>query len=143
MSEKKLSAATLQREHDMAKVLKTFVPQLFSSPKIMTEGAPDTGEVDAWMLTNMPAEVLMPLVGLQIVGETDGRDEIKTFVQLLLRGLKGVGGFTARQGENIALGLGSSGGGRKIVRRPGWVNRNLMNRDWKRKAELEGTEVEE
>lgn len=143
MSEKRISSAALQREHAMAEVLKTFVPQLFSSPKIMTEGAPDTGDIDMWLLTNMPSDVLLPLVGLQIVGETDNRDEIKLFVQILLRGLKGIGGFAAKQGENIALGLGSSGMGRKTVRRPGWINRNVSNRDWKRKAETEGAEVEE
>lgn len=142
MSEKKLSNAALAREHAMAEVLKTFVPQLFTSPKVLSENAPDVGDIDLWMLTNMPADILIPLVGLQIIAEEDNRPEIKKFNEYILRGLKGIGGFAARQGENIALGLGG-GLGRKVVRKPGWLARNITNRNWRKKAEEEGAEVEE
>ena len=143
MSEKKVTQATLQREQAMADVMKSFVPQLFSGPDILSNGAPDSGGQDIWMLTNMPAEVLVPLAGLQVIANADKREEdIGVFVNLILRGLKGVGGFTAKQGENIALGLGG-GIGRKVVKRPGVIGRNITNRSWKEKAESEGAEIEE
>ncbi|MEM3357280.1 MAG: hypothetical protein QW166_05575, partial [Candidatus Bathyarchaeia archaeon] len=109
------------------------------SPKILSENAPDVGDIDLWMLTNMPADILIPLVGLQIIAEQDDRPEIKKFNEYILRGLKGIGGFAARQGENIALGLGG-GLGRKVVRKPGWLTRNITNRNWRKKAEEEGAD---
>ena len=127
----------------MADVMKSFVPQMFSGPEILSQGAPDSGRQDYWMLTNMPAEVLVPLAGLAIIAKSDNReDDVGVFVNLVLRGLKGIGGFTVKQGENIALGLGG-GIGRKIVKRPGVISRNVTNRNWRQKAESEGAEIEE
>jgi hypothetical protein len=138
----KEAAARLQREQAMADVMKGFVPQLFSHPQHLTGGAEDAGGLDAWMLSNMPADVLVPLAGLELIAEADKRDEIHDFVNVILRGLKGIGGFTVKQGERIAVGLGG-GGARKVVKRPGWAGRNITNRGWERKAESEGAEVEE
>jgi hypothetical protein len=142
MSEKSSAwALRAQQQQAMAEVLKGFVPQLFSHPQHLTGGAEDAGGQDQWMLTNMPADVLIPLAGLEIIGQEDKRKEVLDFVDLVLRGLKGVGGFTVKQGERIAIGLGS-GTGKKIVKRPGLVGRNITNRDWERKAEEEGAVVE-
>lgn len=141
MSEK-VSRAQLQREQAMAKVLQQFVPQLFSGPELLSAGASDSGSQDRWMLSNLPADVLIPLIGLQTIADADNRDEIATFVQLVLRGVKGISGFTTKQGESIALGLGS-GIGRKTVKKPGVFARNVTDRDWRKKAEQEGVEVEE
>jgi len=141
MSKERSSLAMLQREQAMAKVLEHFVPQLFSGPEILSSGASDAGAQDYWMLTNQPAETLIPLVGLQTIAEADGRDDIKMFVNLMLRGLKGIGGFTVKQGENIAISL--AGGSKKTVKRPGWAGRNITNRGWKEQAESEGAEIEE
>lgn len=136
------SRAQLQREQAMAKVMAQFVPQLFSGPELLSDGAPDSGGQDEWMLSNLPADVLVPLIGLQTIADADDRKEIATFVQLVLRGVKGIGGFTTKQGESIALGLGG-GVGRKVVKKPGFVARNVTDRDWRRKAEQEGAEIEE
>jgi len=142
MSDRKITAATLEREKAMADVMKTFLPQLFTGPEVLTENAPDAGGTDYWMLTNIPADILVPLAGLQIIADSDNRDDLRTFVNLTLRGVKGINGFTAKQGENIALGLGG-GIGRKVVKRPGLFGRNVTNRRWKEKAEAEGAEIEE
>jgi len=142
MSKERSNVARLEREQAMAKVMDKFVPQLFSGPEILSNGASDAGGQDYWMLTNMPAELLVPLVGLQTIANADSRDDIKAFIQTILRGLKGIGGFTVKQGESIALGLGG-GVGRKTVKRPGWAGRNITNRGWKEKAEDEGAEVEQ
>lgn len=142
MSKERTTLASLAKAEAQAKVMDKFVPQMFSPPDILTGGAPDSGGTDIWMMTNMPAEVLLPLAGLQTIGEADDRKEIKTFVQVVLRGLKGIGGFNMKVGENIATALGG-GVGRKIVKRPGWASRNITNRDWREKAESEGAEIEE
>ena len=143
MSEKKVTKATLQREEAMAKVLDKVVPQMFSGPKILTQNAPDSGDTDVWMMTNMPADVLVPLAGLELIAETDKREhDIGLFVDLILRGLKGVNGFNMKVGETIALGLGG-GVGRKVVKKPGLMSRNITNRSWRQKAESEGAEIEE
>lgn len=143
MSEKKVTKATLQREQAMADVMKSFVPQMYSGPEVITSKAPDSGRTDYWMMSNMPAEVLVPLAGLQIIADTDDRqDDIGEFVEIILRGLKGINGFNMKVGENMALGLGG-GIGRKIVKKPGLIGRNVSNRDWRKKAEEEGAEIEE
>jgi hypothetical protein len=125
-----------------AEVMKTFVPQLFSHPKQLTGGAEDAGGQDTWMLSNMPADILVPLAGLEMIAQNDNRPEIHDFVELILSGLKGIGGFTVKQGERIAIGIGG-GGTRKVMKRPGWAGRNITNRDWQSKADSEGAEVEE
>ena len=127
----------------MAEVMKGFVPQLFSHPKHLTGGAEDAGGQDQWMLSNLPADVLVPLAGLELIAQNDKRPEVHDFVELILRGLKGVGGFTVKQGERMAIGMASGGAARKLVKRPGWGGRNITNHDWQRKAEDEGAEVEE
>jgi hypothetical protein len=137
----KEAAAKLQREQAYAEVLKGFVPQLFSHPKHLTAGAEDAGGLDEWMLTNMPADVLIPLAGLEAIAQADDRQEIHDFVNVILRGLKGIGGFSTKQGERIAIGM-SGATGKKSVRRPGWGGRNITNRGWERKAEDEGAEIE-
>jgi len=143
MSESRLSKSALQREHAMAEVLKLILPQLGSGPEVLSGGkASDSGATDYWMLTNMPAEILIPLAGLKTIATADDRKEIHDFVEIILRGLKGVNGFTSKQLESVSLGIGG-GIGRKTVKRPGLVSRNITNRNWKRKAESEGAEIEE
>jgi hypothetical protein len=138
----KEQAARLQREQGYAEVMKGFVPQLFSHPRHLTGGAEDAGGLDTWMMSSMPAEVLVPLAGLELISEADKRPEIHDFVDVILRGLKGIGAFSAKQGERIAIGM-SGAAGKKSVRRPGWGGRNITNRGWREKAEDEGAEIEE
>lgn len=141
MSSSKESQARAQREQAYAEVLKAFVPQLFSGPKKLTEEAEDSGDVDEWMLTNMPADVLIPLAGLEMIADADDRQEIHDFVNVILRGLKGIGGFAVKQGERMAIGM-SGGSGHKVIKRPGWGSRNITNRGWREKADDEGAEIE-
>jgi hypothetical protein len=142
LSDKGKYAYQAAKEQAMAEVLKEFLPQLFSSPTELTQGAPDSGDQDVWMLTNIPADVLVPLSGLKLIGEHDNRPEVLAFVNLILRGVKGINGFTVKQGEHIAVGLGG-GGARKVVKRPGVIGRNITNRGWHEKAEDEGAEIVE
>lgn len=144
MSEgKSMMATKLAAAQANAKILEQFVPQLFSNPKILTGGASDSGSQDEWMLSNMPSEVLIPLAGLQLIAEADKRLEINDFVHTILRGLKGVGGFQVKMGETIAVGLGGSGQGRKVIRRPGVIGRNVTNRGWEKRASEQNAEIEE
>lgn len=113
---------------------------MFSSPKIVTEGAEDSGQIDEWMMSNLPAEVLIPLAGLAVIAESDNRNDLKGFISLVLRGVKGINGFTVKQGENIAINLNSQGT-KKIVRRPNLLARNTYDKNWREKAEEEGAEV--
>lgn len=145
MSENARAIALLRRDAAQAnaEVLKGFVPQMFSSPKILTDEAADTGDNDNWMMTNIPADVLVPLAGLKLIGDADKRPEINDFVTLILRGVKGVNGFNMKVGENIATSLAGSGGQKKLMKKPGWAGRNITNRSWQDKAENEGAEVVE
>ncbi len=134
-------------EVEKYKVLGQVVPQLASGPRILTkddEGhpAPDSGDVDEWKLTNMNGEIFLGLVGLKTIADADGADYLDDFCDLVVRSLKGINGFTAKQLERIAIGM-SSGSGQKTVKKPGWTGRNITNRDWKDKADSEGAEVEE
>jgi len=128
-----MAQAQMAAAQATAEVLKTFIPQLFSNPKIMSEYAKDVGEIDEWKLSNFPADVLLPLAGLEFIAQVDKREEIHEFVLLCLRGFKGIGGFASKQGENIAVGLAGSSG-KKLVKRPGLIGRNVTNRGWERKA---------
>jgi hypothetical protein len=122
-------------------VLKQIVPQVASGPRILSEGAPDSGDIDAWMLTRMNSDIFLGLVGLETIAEADDAQYIKDFVDVFLRGLKGIEGFSVKQLERIAIGMSSSAG-QRIVKRPGMIGRNITNRAWKEKAESEGAEVE-
>ncbi len=126
-----------------AEVMKQFVPQMFSSPKKLTGGASDSGDQDEWMLSNMPAEILVPLGALDLIGTYDKRPEINLFVKTMLTGLKGVNGFNMKVGENIATNLGGGAGSHKLVKKPGVLGRNITNRGWQQKAESENAEVVE
>lgn len=122
-------------------VLRDIVPQLGSGPKVLSEGAPDSGDLDSWMLTNMNSDIFLGLVGLRTIAKADDAEYIDDFIGVFLRALKGINGFTAKQLERIAVGM-NSGAGRKIVKRPGLLGRNVTNRGWKERADSEGAEVE-
>lgn len=125
-------------------VLERFVGQLFSSPKILAgQGSEDTADHDKWMMSNYPAEVLIPMAALNLIAETDDREDIKSFLDVTLRGFKGIGGFASKQGENISIGIMGGGSRGKIVKRPGAIARNTYNRGWERKAREEGAEIAE
>jgi len=123
-------------------VLKDIVPQVASGPKILTEHAPDSGDLDSWMLSNLNSDIFLGLVGLQTIANADDADYIQEFVDIFLRGVKGINGFTVKQLERIAIGMGGAGA-RKSVKRPGWWGRHVSNRGWQSRAEEEGAEIEE
>ena len=136
----------LAKETAQAEVHKLYVPQMFSHPKELSNGAPDSGGQDMWMLSNIPSECALALQGLKMEaiaqGETDGKGFISQFIENSLRTLKGINGFQVRMGESMYIAR-SSGAGKKIVKRPGVIGRNITNRNWQQKAESEGAEIEE
>ena len=136
----------LAREAAQAEVQKLFVPQMFSHPKELSSGAPDSGGQDMWMLSNIPPECALALQGLKMeaiaAGEMDGQGFISQFIENSLSVLKGINGFQVKMGENMYI-ASSSGIGKKMHKRPGWFGRNVSDRRWKQKAEQEGEEIEE
>ena len=143
MSEKGMHQARLEAAKAQAEVLKQFVPQMFSDPQKLSGGAPDSGGQDEWMLSNMPAELLVPLSGLPLIASIDEDAELFDWVKTILVGVKGINGFNMRVGENIATSLGGGGSNKKLMKRPGVMARNISNRGWQRKAEEENAEVVE
>jgi len=128
-------------------VLKGLLPQVGTGPRILSRGeegpAPDAGDIDQWMLTNMNAEIFLGCIGLKTIAQADGEEAayIDVFLDVLLRALKGINGFTVKQLERIAIGMGG-GVGRKTMKKPGWFGRNVTNRSFQRKADDEGVDVE-
>lgn len=145
-----LAAARIAAAQANAEVLKLFVPQLFTSMDVMDPTGESKAFTDEWKLTNMPADCILPLAGLHMVAFQEGITEtIKTkdkdgkeievevpgpgayledFIQNILRGFKGINGFSAKQAENIAISLG--GGGKKgMLQRRGWASRNITHRN--------------
>jgi len=141
----------------MAEVIKQFVPQLFTSPEVMDPKGETPARNDEWKLTKMPADCLLPLTGLHLIAtqegitrkvmktvtvQKDGVDEVaeveteepgpgaylEDFVQTLLRGFKGIDGYASEQAESIAVALGGKGGGGKMVKKRGFVSRNITHR---------------
>lgn len=132
-------AARLAREQAMAELLKQFVPQAFSSNEYLST---EPGLIDEWKLSKVAPEGLISLIYLRHRGVNDGVRFWREFTDLFLRGSHSIDGFGLKQIENIAIGLGS-GGGRKMVKKPGFIGRHITDRDWERKAEAENAEVVE
>ncbi len=130
------------RQQAMAEVIKQFVPQLFTSPEVMDPKGETPARNDEWKLTKMPADCLLPLTGLHLIATQEGiisKDSegnevpgpgayLEDFVQTLLRGFKGIDGYASEQAESIAVALGGKGGGGKMVKKRGFVSRNITHR---------------
>lgn len=111
-----------------AEALKTFLPQMFSSPKVISEGAPDVGENDRWMMSNLPAECVLSLQGLDAIATQDNLPWLSAFVETTLSALKGVNGYANDIGRDIAVAGFGGGRGKSLVKRKSWLKRNVTQR---------------
>lgn len=121
-----------------AEILKIIVPQAFTSGDIMDKGA---GQIDEWKLTKFTGKSMLSLLYFRHRGEHDGIRFYKEFVDHFLRGSHSIDGSGLKMLENIAIGMSGGGGSKRIVRRPGWLGRNITKRGWERKAEREQAQV--
>jgi len=100
-----------------AKVLNSFIPQLFSSFGILAKG-----KIDEYKMTRMPSGVLLTITTLDLIAEKRKRDDIKFIVDRTLRGMKGVDGFASNQAIEATSYLGS-GGRPKRMKKTGILGR--------------------
>jgi len=123
-----LSQARAAAEQAKAEAIKLFLPQLFSSPKILSGNAEDSGGIDAWMMSNIPPDIVLSLEGLWLIGDADNRSDLKQFVDLTLSALKGISGYTSNMGAEIAIAGFGGGKGKTMVKRRGFVSRHITHR---------------
>lgn len=142
MSGKESNAAARAKAEAEAEVQKIYVPQMFSHPKHLTGGAEDAGGLDTWMMTNLPADILIPLTMLELIGKEDSLGVVTEFVDLMKSGLKAINGFAVKQAEAMYVSRGNNDG-RKQMKKPGWFGRNVTNRNFQQKAEQENSEIVE
>ena len=117
-----------EAEKAKAESLKVFLGQMFSSPKIISEEAEDSGDIDAWMMSNIPAEMLLALQGLDAVAIQDDLPWLKNFVRTTLSGLKGIDGYANNIGRDIAVAGFGGGRGKTMVKKRGWISRNVTHK---------------
>lgn len=123
-----MASRSRQESPEKYKALEIFLGQLFSSPKVVSEGAEDVGDIDSWMMSNIPPDIMLPLLGLEAIGVQDNMVWLRSFVRTTLSALKGINGYANNIGRDIAVaGLGG-GTGRKLVTKRSWVKRNITDR---------------
>ena len=109
-----------------AKVLETFIPQCYASPKDITHD-PEAADVDIQIFGNHPPDVILPLNGLEAIAIADHRPELMVFCRSIRKDLKGVDGFTLKHAVEMA-GAITSGGKNRTLKKRGWVTRNVTHR---------------
>ena len=124
-----------------AEVLMSIVPQPFTSKAMRDKGT--GGQVDEWKLSKIPRRALISLIYFQHRGEIDGVKFYSNFVDLLLRGSKSVDGLGLQLLKDITIGLAGGGQQKKLTKKPGWVGRNVTNRDWEKKAKRSNSQIVE
>jgi hypothetical protein len=138
-----MSKAQSRAEGEKAKAeaMKLFLGQMFSSPKIVTEGAEESGDIDAWMMSNIPAEMLLSLQGLNAVAIQDDLPWLKEFIRTTLSGLKGIEGYANNIGRDIAVAGFGGGKGKTMVKKRSFLSRHITDRgapDYEEVGEPEG-----
>lgn len=124
-----------------AQVLEKLLPQAFTSGKIIDD--PEGGGIDEWKLSKISGRVLLSLIYFRHRGKYDGVRVYGDLSDLMLRGSKSIDGLGLKMMENIAIGLAGGGGNRNLMKKPGWVGRNVTQRDWRDKAKSRNARVVE
>lgn len=128
------------KQEAVADLLKMIIPQAFSSGQII-DG--EKGGIDEWKLSRINGRALLSLIYFQHRGEHDHVRFYKEFVDRFMRGSKSIEGYGLKMMENIAIGISGGGASRKLVKKPGWVGRNITNKKWREKADRENARVVE
>jgi len=122
----------------IADVLKSIVPQGFTSNKLMDEGS---GAIDEWKMSKISGRALLSLIYLRHRGVNDKIRFYEDFADLFLRGSHSIDGLNLKLLESISIGLAGGGSKRKLTKKPGWWGRHVTQRDWERRAEREGAQI--
>lgn len=130
-------------EKAKADAMRVFLGQMFSSPKVVSEGAEDVGDIDAWMMSNLPPDMLLPLQGMWSIAVQDNLPWLKSFVGTTLSGLKGINGYANNIGRDIAVAGMGGGRGKSMVKRRSFISRNITHRGEPEYEEVGETEGEE
>ena len=141
MSKRPIDQTQLVQAQALAKLLGMIVPQAFTSDEVMDEG--DGRKIDEWKMTKFSGRAMMSLLHFRHRGENDGVRFYKELVQYFLRGSHSIDGTGLKMLESISVGLVGGRSRGKIVKKPGWIGRNVTQKDWERKAREEGSEIAE
>jgi len=121
-----------------AEVLMRIIPQAFTSQALMDKGK---GEIDEWKLSKIPGRALISLIYFYHRGEYDKVRFYKNFVDLILRGSKSIDGLGLNLLKDISIGLAGGGKQRKLMKKPGFIGRQVTKRGWKEKAKRDNAEI--
>lgn len=125
----------------LADLLKLVIPQGFSSNEILGEG--ERGKIDEWKMSKFSGRAMMSLLYFRHRGVNDKVRFYEEFTEYFLRGSHSIDGLGLKLLETISIGLAGGGRRGKIIKKPGWVGRNITKRDWERKAQAEGSDIAE
>lgn len=98
------------------------------------------GISDARRLSRINEAEVLALSYLNQIPDNEGGEYVRDFIQDFLNLKMSLDGWRARQIIDVVRG--SKGMGAASLRtKPGWWARNIYERDWEKKAELEGQTV--
>jgi hypothetical protein len=111
----------------LAKIGEQIAPQMFSDKNVLT--GEESNGIDNLKMSRIPPDILLPAFYCHHRGETDGVHAFLELEDYLLRGSVGIDGYAREQAENIVTSLSPSHGkGSSVVKRRGFVSRNVTHR---------------
>lgn len=129
-----------RREEKEEKTAETMLaPQLGSTPREMARGRWDIRKQ-----SNLPNEIFA-ICGAYFTNlpENEGGGFARDFFNSLYHTLTSVRGWNVnKQVQMVGAGKGAPQVG-ELKKKPGWIGRNVTQRDWKEKAEEEGQVIVE
>lgn len=127
--------STPKQIQDQAEQLMNLVMQLGSDTSFLRRG-----QIDERKLANINAFDQLSLGHFNYRAIVDGIRYYGLFVDWILVTSNAIGGLRARQVIQL-VGAYSGGQTTEYVQEPGWVGRNLTNRDWEDKARAKGQTI--
>lgn len=140
---RRLALAQAESQKANAEVMKQYIPQLFTSQKVMMHDGEETtvADNDEWKLTNSNPAIFFATLGFKMIAIETKNKLIEEFIDYSNRGLIGIAGGGRKDAVNITSSLGGGGRG-KVVKKRGFVQRHITQRGKGDYEEVDTNEVE-
>lgn len=109
-------------------VKESILTELGTNPKISTENAPESGMSDEWKFTDMPPDIQLAIIDLDLIGVADNSWEVSFIVDRLIHSLPALNGKRANLYGQIAIASFSGGGKNKIMKHHGVLARTFQGK---------------